>query len=246
MPAGVVVKRNRVSLDKIHYSKNNSYRNDLIRKRSVRIIFIPDAEGKGTIDMNATNHAIPGEHDAAPGDESSASQVVALKDHGHTPTVPAPRYDLRILRSLRRIIRGVDLYSRQLAATHRITAPQLICLLAVVEHAPLTVTALSHEIHLSTSTLVGILDRLEEKHLIRRERGRNDRRVVWINPTAEGARLADHAPSPLQQALASGLNTLPDLEQATIALSLERVVDLMEVRHIETAPILETGPINPP
>lgn len=196
--------------------------------------------------MNATNHAIPGERDAAPAGESPARQVVALKGRGAAPVTPAMQYDLRILRALRRIIRGVDLYSRQLAVTHHITAPQLICLLAVVERGPLTVTALSHEIHLSTSTLVGILDRLEEKHLIRRERGRDDRRVVWINPTAEGAQLADHAPSPLQQALASGLNTLPELEQATIALSLERVVDLMEVRHIETAPILETGPINSP
>jgi DNA-binding MarR family transcriptional regulator len=196
--------------------------------------------------MNAANHALPDEHDPAPSGESAARQVVALKGRGNASVTSAPRYDLRILRALRRIIRGIDLYSRQLAATHRITAPQLVCLLAVVERGPLTVTALSHEIHLSTSTLVGILDRLEEKNLIRRERGRDDRRVVWINPTAEGTRLADHAPSPLQQALASGLNTLPELEQATIALSLERVVDLMEVRHIETAPILDTGPINPP
>jgi DNA-binding MarR family transcriptional regulator len=196
--------------------------------------------------MNATNHALPGEPGATPTGESTTRQVVALKGHNAAPVMSAVRYDLRILRALRRIIRGVDLYSRQLAATHRITAPQLVCLLAVVERGPLTVTALSHEIQLSTSTLVGVLDRLEEKHLIRRERGRDDRRVVRVSPTAEGRRLADHAPSPLQQALASGLNTLPELEQATIALSLERVVDLMEVRHIETAPILETGPINPP
>lgn len=197
--------------------------------------------------VNAANHALPGEHDAAPDKESPSRQVVALKGRSsNEPVASAQRYDLRILRALRRIIRGIDLYSRQLATTHRITAPQLVCLLAVVERGPLTATSLSHEIHLSTSTLVGILDRLEEKHLIRRERGRDDRRVVWIHPTTEGARLADHAPSPLQQALASGLNTLPELEQATIALSLERVVDLMEVRHIETAPILETGPINPP
>ncbi|MFA7623361.1 MAG: MarR family transcriptional regulator, partial [Pusillimonas sp.] len=35
-------------------------------------------------------------------------------------------------------------------------------------------------------------------------------------------------PSPLQQKLAESLNALPELEQATITLSLERIVDLME------------------
>jgi hypothetical protein len=34
---------------------------------------------------------------------------------------------------------------------------------------------------------------------------------------------------------------LPKLEQATIAFSLQRVVDLMEASHIDASPILETG-----
>ena len=36
------------------------------------------------------------------------------------------------------------------------------------------------------------------------------------------------APSPLQKHLADALNALPELEQATITLSLERIVALME------------------
>ncbi len=51
-------------------------------------------------------------------------------------------------------------------------------------------------------------------------------------------------PSPLQRTLADALNALPELEQATIALSLERIVALMEAQEIDAAPILETGPIN--
>jgi hypothetical protein len=50
----------------------------------------------------------------------------------------------------------------------------------------------------------------------------------------------------LQQALARALARLPELEQATIALSLERIVALMEVEKLDASPILAAGPITPP
>lgn len=155
------------------------------------------------------------------------------------------RYDVRILRSLRGIIRSVDLYSRELAATNQITAPQLVCLLHVVNQGSVTATGIGREVHLSPSTVVGILDRLEEKGLVRRQRSQEDRRMVRVSPTAAGTELARRAPSPLQQTLATALNALPELEQATIALALERVVALMEAPPLDYAPILTTGPINP-
>lgn len=157
----------------------------------------------------------------------------------------AARYDLRVLRSLRRIVRSIELYSKQLEATNHITAPQLICLLAIVDRGPLTATAISREVHLSASTVVGILDRLEEKRLIARARAQDDRRVVQVTATPLGVDTARRAPSPLQQTLAGALNTLPELEQATIALSLERVVTLMEAHELDAAPILAAEPVTP-
>jgi len=155
------------------------------------------------------------------------------------------RYDLRILRALRRIIHSVDLYSKELAATNKITAPQLICLLHVVNNGPVSATAIGREVHLSPSTVVGILDRLEEKKLVERQRSREDRRIVRVTATREGIELSQKAPSPLQQTLADSLADLPELEQATMALSLERIVALMEAPEVDAAPILATGPINP-
>ncbi|AZY49763.1 MarR family winged helix-turn-helix transcriptional regulator [Bordetella avium] len=143
-------------------------------------------------------------------------------------TESSQQYDLRILRALRRITRSIALHSRQLAAVSHITAPQLMCLRAVIASGPSTATAISREIHVSPSTVVGILDRLEDKGLIRRERGREDRRIVFVTATPAGRALASEAPSPLQKHLADALNALPELEQATITLSLERIVSLME------------------
>lgn len=150
-------------------------------------------------------------------------------------TPSSQQYDLRILRALRRITRSVALHSRQLAACSHITAPQLVCLRTVIDRGPLTATAISREIHVSASTVVGILDRLEDKGLIKRERGREDRRIVFVSATPAGIELAAATPAPLQKKLADALNALPELEQATITLSLERIVDLIEADGIGVA-----------
>jgi DNA-binding MarR family transcriptional regulator len=160
-----------------------------------------------------------------------------------TPSVPATSYDLRILQSLRRIIRAVEIHSRRLVQSYQITGPQLGCLLAIRESGPLTTTGLANQVYLSPSTVVGIVDRLEEKELVIRRRGREDRRQVRIFLTEGGEKLAASAPSPLQDTLAEALKRLPELEQVSITLSLEKVVDLMEARQIEASPVLETGVI---
>jgi DNA-binding MarR family transcriptional regulator len=139
-------------------------------------------------------------------------------------------YDLRILRALRRITRAVALHSRQLAACSHITGPQLVCLRTVVERGPLTATAISREIHVSASTVVGILDRLEDKGLVVRERSRADRRIVFVSATESGRQLSHDTPSPLRQTLAESLQALPEPEQAAITRSLERVAGLIESR----------------
>jgi len=153
------------------------------------------------------------------------------------------RIDLRVLSAIRRIIHSVDLYSRELATRTRITTPQLVCLITIAERGAMTATTISREVFLSPSTVVGILDRLEEKGLVKRERVSKDRRVVTVTITEEGRRIAKSAPSPLQHRLTEALSVLPLSEQTAIAMTLERVVNLMEAQHIDAAPILATGPI---
>ena len=63
---------------------------------------------------------------------------------------------------------------------------------------------------------------------------------VMISATESGAILAAASPSPLQDRLAESLELLPELQRAAIALSLERIVDLMQIRQVEAAPILDT------
>jgi DNA-binding MarR family transcriptional regulator len=90
---------------------------------------------------------------------------------------------------------------------------------------------------------VGIIDRLQEKGLVNRARDSKDRRVVYVTATQKGRDLVGKAPSLLQDRLAEALKTISEKEQKTITTSLERIVDLMEARSLQAAPVLETGPI---
>lgn len=158
-----------------------------------------------------------------------------------TPDVPKGSYDLRILQSLRRIIRAVDLHSRKLSMQHNITGPQLACLVAMAEQGAMTASALARSVYLSPSTIVGILDRLEQKGLAERRRSQRDRRVVEVFLTAAGEALIRKNPSSLQENLAAALQDLAELEQVSITMALERIVELMEAGNIDASPVLETG-----
>ena len=173
-------------------------------------------------------------HQQAVGDPPGAENDLSA------PEIPAERYDLQILQALRKVIRGVDIHSRKLAGTHDITAPQLICLITIAEEGPLSLKQIAQRVFLSPSTVVGILDRLEAKGLVLRARDTRDRRLVSVTTTVRGRELVKAAPSPLQEGLANALKNLPAIEQATIALSLHRIVELMEVDAIDAAPLLET------
>lgn len=161
------------------------------------------------------------------------------------PQIPKGSYDLRILQALRRIIRAVDIHSHKLSTQYKITGPQLACLMAIKEGDALNSGTLAKNVYLSPSTVVGIVDRLEEKQLVKRNRSSVDRRQVLISITQKGDDLIADAPSLLQDTLANALVELPEIEQVSITMALEKLVDLMEARHIGAAPVLETGSLSP-
>ncbi len=135
---------------------------------------------------------------------------------------------MRILMALRRIMHFVDAYSRKLSIDYHITGPQLICLHTIVYDGPMTLSSLGKRVSLSMSTVNGIIDRLELKNLVVRKRTDPDRRKVIVSATDEGVRLSREAPTPLQNKLVQSISDLPELEQVSIALSLERIADMME------------------
>lgn len=141
-------------------------------------------------------------------------------------------YGYRIAMSLRRITHAIDAYSRTLKAEYDITGPQLVCLYHIARHEPTTLTEISVTVCLSAGTVNGILDRLKIKGLIQRRRIAKDRRKVMISLTEKGKTLVQQAPSLLHTQLATHMETLPEFKQAAIALSLEEIFKVLEVKEL--------------
>ena len=149
-----------------------------------------------------------------------------------------------VMAALRRIIRAIDLHSRSLVQRFGLTGPQLVVLKELMATSPRSVSELAQAVNLSQATTTGILDRLEKKAMVQRERSDQDRRKVLISPTAHAERVLENAPPLLQEHFVGAFRRLPDWQQTQILSSLQRIVALMEASEVEAGPILTTGPID--
>ena len=145
---------------------------------------------------------------------------------------------LSILKNLRKITRSIDLNSKRLSSESSLTAPQILSLLAVHEKGSLTIAKIADEVHLSASTMVGIIDRLEMKNLVVRERSKTDRRQVRVNITDEGKKLAKKLPAPLQEKLLEALANLSDTQQKNIVKALDLLVEMLGAENLSVPPVL--------
>lgn len=152
------------------------------------------------------------------------------------------QYDETILRSLRRISRAIDLYSRQLASRYKLTGPQLMCLHELERTDPLRSGELARRVNLSQATVTGILDRLEARELIQRRRDDKDKRRVLVSITPTGSKLVSSAPAPLHKQFADRLGRLPAEEQARIDSVLAQIVEMMSADELDAAPVMMAGP----
>jgi len=120
--------------------------------------------------------------------------------------------DEQVLISLRKIIRAIDLHSRKLEKASGLTGPQILVLKSILEHDKLTPGDIARDVNLSQATVTSILDRLQNKGYIKRERSAEDKRKVLISPTESGDQVYQFYPG-IQSA--EGLGTEPDHRLAT-------------------------------
>ena len=148
-----------------------------------------------------------------------------------------------IVASIRRIVRAVDLHSRHLVEEHGITAPQLAVLGEASRLGGSSIGALARGVHLSQPTVSGVLDRLERRGYVRRERSESDRRAVVVTTTEKGEKVLHESPSLLQDRFREELARLEGWERHWLLSALERIAAMMDAERIKAAPVLDAGPI---
>ena len=146
-----------------------------------------------------------------------------------------------VLVALRRVIRATDLHSRHLAKTTGLTAPQILSLQTIRNKGDVTIGELANAMSLSQATVTTILDRLEKRDLVYRERSTEDKRKVYACLTDKALEVLQSAPVPLQDQFTRQFGDLKEWEQTMIISSLQRVAQMMDAQHIDASPVLDVG-----
>lgn len=115
--------------------------------------------------------------------------------------------------------RNVVALYRPLLEPMGLTHPQYLVMLALWQHAPLSVKELSGQLQLDPGTLSPLLKRLQGAGLLRRERDSDDERLLSVSLTPQGLALraqAELIPGAVQARLGMGPAELEQLH-ATLA-----------------------------
>lgn len=165
--------------------------------------------------------------------------ATASARHRDSETSLAAKEDVLI--AIRKIIRATDIHSRKLTKTAGLTAPQLLVLQAIQNLGAVAISRLSSEVSLSQATVTTIIDRLEKRGFVARQRSQQDKRVVHALLTDAGREALSHAPTPLQEAFSVRFEQLKDWEQSQILSALQRVAAMMDAEELDASPFLELG-----
>jgi DNA-binding MarR family transcriptional regulator len=92
-----------------------------------------------------------------------------------------------MLASLERAAHLIGAHVERAARGLGITQAEAHVLVQLIRRGPTSIAALHHEFGTKRSTLTNVLDRLEQRELIRRELSKGDRRSFTVHLTAKGA-----------------------------------------------------------
>jgi DNA-binding MarR family transcriptional regulator len=139
-------------------------------------------------------------------------------------TVSRHSLEVQIVESTRRVIANAILYSHQVAERLGLGASDAQFMTLLEVHGPLTPGQLAELTGLRTGTVTGVLDRLENADLIRRDRDPHDRRKVIVSRNDEEIerRVSPHY-APQAEGMVGLLREYDDDQVALIADFLARV-----------------------
>jgi DNA-binding MarR family transcriptional regulator len=145
--------------------------------------------------------------------------------------------------ALRRILRAISLFDRELAQTTGVTPAQLrvLQILSHKEGGQATPKSLATQMGIVQATVTALLDKLEAVALIARQKSETDRRQTNVVITESGRQRVARAPDALQQRFVRAFDGMQDWEQAQLVASLERVAAMLDAEDLDASPVLTTG-----
>jgi MarR family transcriptional regulator, organic hydroperoxide resistance regulator len=130
-----------------------------------------------------------------------------------------------IEKQLRFVSSIVKEMGRQMLKEVGITPPQFVALQWISEDEGITIGELSSRVYTAFSTTTDMIDRLEERELVKRVKDENDKRLVRIHLQPKGLDLIKDVIRKRQTFLAEKLGTLSEDKISGFQIGLQHLYD---------------------
>jgi DNA-binding MarR family transcriptional regulator len=144
-----------------------------------------------------------------------------------------------ILDDLRRVVRKLRESSREAEQRLGVSGAQLFVLRTLSGGERLSVNELATRTRTHQSTVSGVVSRLVDSGLVKRESSARDARRVELSVTPRGISLLAQAPLAAQDDLVLGIERLSGEQRAALASSLRALVVAMDLEAQEPAMFFE-------
>ncbi len=146
-----------------------------------------------------------------------------------------------ITRELRMVYKSIQAHSKIVEKQCGLSSAQLGMLYEVNMTPGMKVSQLATALTIHTSTCSNMLDKLEAKNLVSRDRKKTDQRSVHLYITDAGVLLLRNAPKPVQGKLTSALSKLTQQQLTMLHSSLENLIDALNLADDETGMTFISG-----
>ncbi|MCF8002241.1 MAG: MarR family transcriptional regulator [Halanaerobiales bacterium] len=131
-------------------------------------------------------------------------------------------------KSIRDIHKNLVKYTKGSLRKHNLTMPRFLVLWYITKHQPVNMSFLHDKMHMASSTLTVIVDKLVDNELVKRYRNPEDRRIVLLELTAEGDKKLCEMLDIRQNFLERALVDLDDKEKEDLIRLLGTVLENLE------------------
>ena len=134
---------------------------------------------------------------------------------------------------LLQLVRSVQNGMQNIDDRHGLSGSQLWALWQISARPGLRVSQLASALHIKPSTASNLLDKLELRQLVRRERRDTDNRVVRLHLTDAGVEVVKDIPGPMQGRLRGALGKMPQPGLGNLRQGISSLLELMDesTRH---------------
>jgi DNA-binding MarR family transcriptional regulator len=139
-----------------------------------------------------------------------------------------------ITKQLRVVFRAVQAHSKTVEKSCGLSGAKLWMMWELFATPGIKVSELARTLTIHPSTCSNMLDQLEEKDLIRRDRSKVDQRTVHLYLTDAGTTLLAKAPRPAQGTMSEALEHLSDEHLNHLECGLSQLLAAMQYKDEKT------------